>query len=235
MISYQNVNIVYGLHFIIGTEMSETKTSDLCKVVESEACKLLGGEVQQKIIGLVRSEELPICTIAEKLNMTPQAIYHHIKKLEKAGLVHVTREERCGHLIQSYYQATAKNFISSTGDPDSTSPTRPEEGLRDVLEGLDKMGFKMEANEENLLKLAEIQKSRRKFTKLRSPVNEICTKCGSGDFFFKSGPVDPLKSDHIYHYANLLMLTDEEYEERLENERKLRDFLLSICQEKPTT
>jgi DNA-binding transcriptional ArsR family regulator len=215
--------------------MSKTKTSSLCKVVESEACKLLGGEVQQRIIGLLRSEELPICTIAEKLNMTPQAIYHHIKKLEKAGLVHVTREERCGHLIQSYYQATAKNFISSTSEPDSKYQVSAQEGLRAILEGLDKIGFKIEAKEENLLKLAEIQKSRRKFTKLRSPVNEICSKCGSGDFFFKSGPMDPLKLDHIYHYANLLMLTDEEYEERLNNERKLREFLLSICQEKPTT
>jgi len=212
--------------------MSKTETSDLCKVVESEACKLLGGEVQRKILGLLRDEELPICDIARKLNMTPQAIYHHVKKLKKAGLVHVTREVRCGHLIESYYQATAENFICCTDELEGESA---KEGLTEVLNGLSKIGFKMEVNEDELPKLAKIQARRGKFTKLKNPVPEICKKCGSADFFLKSGPMDLLKLDHIYHYANLIMMTDEEYEEKLNNERELRRFLLSACQEKPKT
>lgn len=214
--------------------MSKTKNPDLCKVVESEACKLLGGNIQRKIVNLLRDNELTIGGIAKKLNMTPQAIYHHIKKLKNAGLVHVTREERCcgGHLIEKYYKATAENFISYTEELKDESS---EEGLKDILNGLNKIGFKVEFDEEKLLKLAEIQARRRKFTKLQSPVPEICTKCGSGDFFLKAGPIDLLKLDHIYHYANLVMMTDEEYEERVNNERELRQFLLSICEEKPKT
>jgi hypothetical protein len=93
----------------------------------------------------------------------------------------------------------------------------------------------MEIDEEKLLKLAEIQAKRKRFTKLHSPVPEICRKCGSGDFFLKSGPIDLLRLDQIYHYANLVMMTDEEYEERVNTERKLRRFLRSITEEKPKT
>ncbi len=212
--------------------MSKTETSDLCKVVESKACKLLGGKVKREIIDLLRDDELTIGEIATKLNMTPQAIYHHMKKLKKAGLVHVTREERCcgGHLIESYYRATAENFICYNEEPKGESS---EENTRGILNELNKIGFKMEFNEEKLLKLTELQARRRRFTKLQSPVPEICKKCGSGDFFLKSGPMDLLKLDHVYHYANLVMMTDEEYEERVNTERELRQFLQSICEEKP--
>lgn len=212
--------------------MSKKETLNLCKVVESKASTLLGGKIKRKIINLLRDDELTIGEIAKKLNMTPQAIYHHMKKLKKAGLVHITREERCcgGHLIESYYRATAENFICYNEEAE-VKPS--EKGLRDILNGLNKIGFKMEFDEEKLLKLAELQARRRTFTRLQSPVPEICKKCGSGDFFLKSGPMDLLKLDHIYHYANLVMMTDEEYEEGVNTERELRQFLQSICEEKP--
>lgn len=205
------------------------KVPELCKVVESEACKLLGDEVRRKIVQQLRGKELSICQIGERLNMTSQAVYHHIKKLEKAGLVQVTREERHCHLIESYYQATAETFICCS---DEIKGQSRDKSLRDILKGLDKIGFKMEINQETLLKMAEIQAKQRALKKLRSPVPEICVKCGSGDFFLKSGPMDLLKLDHIYHYANLIAMTDEEYEESVQGERELRHFLLSICQEK---
>jgi len=212
--------------------MSKATNSKLCKAVDSEACKLLSGDVRKEIINLLRDKELTIGQIAEKLDMTQQAVYHHMKKLENSGLVHVTREERCcgGHLIESYYQATAENFVCYDEEPKDKS-TR--DTLEEILDGLNKIGFKMEFDEEKLLKLAEIQAKRKKFTKLQSPVPDICRKCGSGDFFLKSGPMNLLKLDHIYHYANLVMMTDKEYEERVNNERELRRFLLSITEEKP--
>ncbi len=47
--------------------------------------------------------------------------------------------------------------------------------------------------------------------------------------------MDLLKLDHTYHYANLILMTEEEYEEKVNNERELRQFLQSICREKPKT
>ncbi len=214
--------------------MSTTKNPDLCKAVESDACKLLTADVRRDIITLLRDNELTIGEIAEKLDMTQQAVYHHMKKLKKAKLVKATREERCcgGHLIENYYRATAENFVCYDEELKEKST---KENLEEILNGLNKIGFKMKIDEEKLSKLAEIQTRRKRFTKLHSPVPEICKKCGSGDFFLKSGPIDLLKLDHIYHYANLVMMTDEEYEARAKNERELRHFLQSITEEKPKT
>lgn len=204
----------------------------LYKEVTPKASNLLGDETRRKIMSLLRDKELSVCKIATELNMTPQNIYHHIKKLEKAGLIHVTREKRCGHFIESYYQATAQSFICSV-EKVKSEPLK--EDLMDILNGLNEIGFKIEVNEENASKLAELQQRRMKFTKLRSPVDEMCTKCGSTDFFLKFGPLDPLKLDRIHHYANFIMMTDEEYEESVELNREMRQFLRSICEEKPKT
>ena len=203
----------------------------LLKEVKPEVFKLLGDETRRKIMDLVRDRELNACAIAEELNMTPQTIYHHIKKLEKAGLIHVTREERCGHWIESYYQATAENFCGCSAEKPKEEPLR--EDPMDVLNGLNEIGFKMEVNEGKASKLRELQQRRSKFTKLRSPVDEMCKKCGSTGFFMKSGMIDPVKLDKIYNHANLLMMTDEEYEESIRLDRELRKFLLSICEQKP--
>lgn len=212
--------------------MPKTETLDLCKVVTPDACKLLGGETQRKIIDRLRAKELSVCDISKELNVTPQAIYHHIKKLENAGLISVTREERCGHLIESYYKTTAENFICSTeeikGEP-------LKEDLAAVLSDLNKIGFKLEVTEEKMSELTEILAKQKKFEKLPSPALEICRKCGSTEFFVKFGPMDLVKLDHTYHYANLIMMTDEEYEEKINLERELRQFLISICTEKPKT
>jgi len=204
-----------------------TTSSNLCKVIKPEACKLLEGETQRKILDLLRTNDLTVGKIAKELNLTPQSIYHHIKKLEKAGLIHVTREKRCGHLIESYYRTTAENFVSSIEKP-KDKPMK--KNFKEILDELNKIGFKMEINEEIASKLAQIQENRRKLVKFHSPVPEICTKCGSTDYFVKVGPIDPVKLEYAYNYANLIMMNDKEYEEKLNLERELRRFLLSICQ-----
>lgn len=202
----------------------------LLKEVEPEVFKLLVDETRRKIMFLLKDKELNVCKIADELSMTPQNIYHHIQKLEKAGLIHVTREKRCGHLIESYYQTTAENFICSA---EKLKDEPLKEDLINALNELNKIGFEMEVNEEKSSKLAEIQQKQQKLTKLRSPIHNVCMKLGSTNFFLKFGPIDPLSLDRTYHYANLITMTDEEYEESIKLDRELRQFLRSICQEKP--
>ena len=115
------------------------------KEVAPKTWKLLGDETRRNIIFLLRVNELTVGQISAELDMTPQAIYHHIKKLEKAGLVEVTREERCGHLIESYYRATAETFLCSIG---SLYKKKVKIDMLTVLDGLSKLGFKMESSDE---------------------------------------------------------------------------------------
>jgi DNA-binding transcriptional ArsR family regulator len=84
-------------------------------VTDPKAFQLLADGTRRKIVYLLRVKEMSVSQLAAELNLTPQAVYHHVKKLVKGGLVEVSREERCGHLIESYYRATAEMFSFSLG------------------------------------------------------------------------------------------------------------------------
>jgi DNA-binding transcriptional ArsR family regulator len=199
-----------------------------CRVVNPTACQFLGKETPRRIMDSLREKGLNIGEIASKLDMTPQAVHHHIKKLEKAGLIHVIYQERRGHLIESYYRTTAQNYICYDEETHSESTGPRKEDLNAIMDGLDEIGFPMEVDEEKLMRLRETQEQVRKFRKVTSPADQICAKCGDAGFFLKSGPIDPVKSDRVYYYANLMMMSDEEYEKRVDAERALRQLLLSL-------
>src|SRR3989454_6822144 len=87
------------------------------KVIKSpEAFQLLADETRRRIIYLLRAKEMTVSQISAELGLTPQAIYHHIRKMRDADLVEVAREERVDHFIETYYRATAEMFNLSHGE-----------------------------------------------------------------------------------------------------------------------
>src|SRR5438034_896562 len=67
-------------------------------------------DTRRRVVYLLRAKEMTVGQIHHELQLTPQAIYHHIRKLLDAGLVEVAKEERVGHFIETYYRATAEVF-----------------------------------------------------------------------------------------------------------------------------
>ena len=76
----------------------------------ADAFQLLADETRRRIIYLLRAKEHTVSQMAAELELTPQAIYHHIRKLRDADLVEVSREERIDHFIETYFRATAEVF-----------------------------------------------------------------------------------------------------------------------------
>lgn len=189
--------------------------------VTPEAFRLIGDETRKRIIFLLRVKELTISQISGELGMTPQAIYHHIKRLEAAGLVEVTREERIDHLIESYYQATAETFLCSIGSLPGETARRD---ILAVLEGLKKIGFQIEANDEIAAELVNFEKRMIKHKgakKLENAIEKL------------EEDVDIFTSKMVKHYADLILMSEEEYAKRQELSKGLRQLLLSICTKKP--
>ena len=191
------------------------------KEVAPKAWKLLGDETRRNIIFLLRVNELTVGQISAELDMTPQAIYHHIKKLEKAGLVEVTREERCGHLIESYYRATAETFLCSIG---SLYKKKIKIDMLTVLDGLSKLGFKMESSDEIASKLVDLETKALKYKGANKLEDAIVKLEKEMDF---------MTLEMVKHYADLMSMSEKEYDKRQKLGRALRQFLLSICKEKP--
>src|SRR5712691_10658007 len=113
---------------------------------DPEAFQLLGDETRRRVIYLLRAKEMTVSQIAAELNLTPQAIYHHIRKMRDAGLVEVAREERVDHFIETYYRATAEMFNLSHGE--GMPQAYAEEKTKETLMALSKIGLRVRTDAE---------------------------------------------------------------------------------------
>jgi DNA-binding transcriptional ArsR family regulator len=184
---------------------------------DPEAFQLLGDETRRKIIFLLRVKAMTVSQMAADLNLTPQAIYHHIKKLLNASLVEVAREERVGHLIESYYQATAESFMFHIGPLDPTQ-TVAQEQVRNILNALQRLGFPLNFRDEDIKHILEIQ----------SKMNTCCGAEQFVDQIAKLDDVDFLTKQMIEKYAETLSMSDAEFHEQQELQVALRQLLHSL-------
>ncbi len=199
---------------------SETKKPHV-KEITREGFKLLEDETRRRIVFMLRDESLNVKEIARRLNLTPQNIYHHVNRLQDAGIIQLNYEKRNGHLVESYYSVPADTYIYVD---DRINETETRRNL-DVLFGLQEIGIDIKPSLESAVMLQEIQKEYEET--INDPENryEFCEKCSYSGFFMKFGPMNPLLLNRIYWYANLIRMNDKEFEESIEKMRKLRDFL----------
>src|SRR5437667_12355256 len=108
-------------------------------IKDPKAFTLIGDETRRKVIYLLRAKEMTVSQIAAELNLTPQAIYHHIRKLRDSDLVEVAREERVDHFIETYYRATAEMFNLSHGE--GMPQAYAEEKTKETLMALSRIGL----------------------------------------------------------------------------------------------
>jgi len=190
-------------------------------ITNPEAFQLLADETRRKIVFLLRVKEMTVSQIAAQLNITPQAVYHHIKKLQKADMVEVVREERLGHLIESYYRTTAESFNLSMGKASArTSRGRKVviEQTKAALDALGKLGFSPDYTEDQVSQLVDIQAKMEEECKCRK-YEDAVSELEDLDF--------PTRLT-VAEYAEILSMTDAEFKKNLEAKKKLRELLLSV-------
>jgi DNA-binding transcriptional ArsR family regulator len=191
--------------------------------IEPVFVNLLEDETRRTILNLLSSSELTVSQISETLQMTPQNIYQQVKKLLEADLVKVTKEERHGHLLEKHYRAVAENFYYG----DLIQEQREQENPHiEILRELKGRGHDLEVNEKVAEKLSEILSSRGSVG--RASTHDMCVSCGSSKVFLKLGPANALMNDTMLRLENLLLMTDEEFEEYIDFSSRLRRFLISI-------
>jgi len=189
------------------------------KVVnDPQEFQLLADGTRRKIIFLLRAAEMTVSQISSNLGLTPQAIYHHIKKLQKADLVAVAREERVGHLIESYYRATAEAFLCSVGVTPSGREFF-EKQTKTTLDALVRVGFKLEYDEDDIQRLIEKQ-------------DELLKCCGEKDYEENlKDTLDDIDNNTlalVKDFGTLIASTDEEFEKKQQLQREFRDALKSL-------
>ena len=186
-------------------------------ITDPQAFKLLADKTRRKIVFLLRVKEMTVSQISQDLNITPQTVYHHIKKLVQGDLVEVNREVRVDHLIESYYQATAEAFHFTFGKT-SGGKKLVKEGMEAALKGLTRLGFKLKYDKKVISELVDL-------------LIELEDCCGSKeieDAVSKLEDLDFLTQKDVQEYASILSMSNEELTSRNEIRKKFIKLLKSL-------
>lgn len=91
-------------------EKREYRVKDIAVFEERERLKAVLNELGWKILEALGEKEMYPMEIAKKLKVHEQKVYYHIRKLARAGIIKVVREEEKKGAIAKYYKASFPAF-----------------------------------------------------------------------------------------------------------------------------
>ena len=92
------------------------EAEDVLVVRETEQFRALGDDLRTQIVVLLRDHAASTTELADKLGLPKGTVGHHLKVLEKAGLVRVVRTRKVRAVTENYFGRTARLFVfKSTG------------------------------------------------------------------------------------------------------------------------
>jgi len=181
-------------------------------ITDPKAFELMADDTRRRVVNLLRAKEMTVSQISETLHKTPQNIYHHIRKLVEGGLVEVVREEKIENFIERYYRTTAEIFEVTHGRGEEEIS---ETEVKALLKSL---------STAKLIRSVDDQTSSRA-VKLLQKTRSVNY---GDDLTRKLEKIDDaalaLKL-HTTDYAQLLLMSDTQFEEYQKLQRQLRELL----------
>lgn len=92
------------------------EAADTLLVSEPAQLRALSDEVRGRIVALLRERATSASELAGLLEMPKGTVGHHLKVLERAGLVHVVRTRRVRAVTEKYYGRVARLFLYQSCD-----------------------------------------------------------------------------------------------------------------------
>jgi DNA-binding transcriptional ArsR family regulator len=102
----------------VGLPSPDYEADDVLVVREPEQLKALGDDLRSKIVILLRDRAFSTTELAAKLGLPKSTVGHHVKVLEKAGLVRVVRTRQVRAMTEKLYGRTARLFLFKSTDTD---------------------------------------------------------------------------------------------------------------------
>ena len=94
------------------------EAEDVLIVREREQLRALADDLRSRVVVLLRDRAYSTTELAEKLGLPKGTVGHHLKVLEKAGLVRVVRTRQVRALTEKYYGRVARLFVYKSTDAD---------------------------------------------------------------------------------------------------------------------
>ena len=103
------------------TEFPDYELDDVLVVQDPKQLRALGDFTRGRIVGLLGQRAASTTELAAALDMPKGTVGHHLKVLEKAGLVRVVRTRQVRALTEKYYGRVARLFELKGVDTDGGS------------------------------------------------------------------------------------------------------------------
>jgi DNA-binding transcriptional ArsR family regulator len=94
------------------------EADDVLVVRGPEQLRALGDDLRSKIVILLRDRAFSTTELAAKLGLAKGTVGHHVKVLEKAGLIQVVRTRQVRAMTEKVYGRTARLFLFKSTDAD---------------------------------------------------------------------------------------------------------------------
>jgi len=95
---------------LLSGEEKHYEVKDIAVFDDSERLKAILSRLSWRILELLGKEEMYPMEAAKRLGVHEQKVYYHIRKLAKAGVIKVVREEEKKGAIAKYYRASFPAF-----------------------------------------------------------------------------------------------------------------------------
>jgi predicted transcriptional regulator len=197
------------------------QTKALKMINDPESFQLLGDESRRKIVFILRAKPMTATQLAQELDLSTQTVYHHLQKLKSADMVEVVKEERVGHLIESYYQATAEVFGFTMGES-RYSKEFQKKFVKMTVDSLNRIGFDLEYNDTTAQEIFTTEKK----------VNDLIHSASLVESVSKLDDIDLDSKTKVVDTAGMLELSDQEFDKFIALNRRIRELYLSMARKK---
>ncbi len=97
-------------------QVPDYEADDVLVVSEPEQLRALADDLRTSIVSLLRERARSTTDLAVELGVPKGTAGHHLKVLEKAGLIHVVRTRQVRAVTEKYYGRVARLFVIKSED-----------------------------------------------------------------------------------------------------------------------
>ncbi|MFD9964393.1 ArsR/SmtB family transcription factor [Amycolatopsis sp. NPDC058986] len=93
------------------TGESGESEADVVRVETTEQLRAVSNLVRHRILAVLRDGPATITQIAERLGLAKGSSSHHVRTLERAGLIKVVRTNKVRGVVERYYAHAARRIV----------------------------------------------------------------------------------------------------------------------------
>lgn len=145
-----------------------------------EEFKALADARRIKLLGWLTQEAFTVTQLAERLGEFPATVHHHVKLLERAGLVRIAHTREKSGILEKYYRAVAERIVADHGvgqlnDPAAIALDAAGGALRAGLDRLDAARA-----DEAFATMEELRLTREQAAAFASRLRQLLETAGTG-------------------------------------------------------